>query len=277
MLTTTVEGLWALQVLTGIETLAPELGLRPILPSVESKQSALAHPVCAGLRAANVIDAAGTVDPAVVEWLTVLARRDVALVMHLRRPDGDAPARVVLARFAQWWVVMERSAEFIRIGGAGTASSHAAATAVFTAQIERLCGAMPAAGLRPVTLDATAFAARVTDAETLRAFLIDQRLDADQLQLMLLAADLRRSAQASVAAIQTGVQTGRSTRTQVGPAVATILDTPQGRLLAERVTDAGNAWMIIAPGTAANIVTAVERLLRQLPAHQDWHSYRKVV
>ena len=36
MLTTTIDGLWVLQVLTGIEVLAPEMGLRPILPSVET-------------------------------------------------------------------------------------------------------------------------------------------------------------------------------------------------------------------------------------------------
>ena len=63
VLTTTVDGLWVLQVLTGIEVLAPELGLRPILPSVETLQLALAHPIAAELRNAGVIDEAGTVDP----------------------------------------------------------------------------------------------------------------------------------------------------------------------------------------------------------------------
>ncbi|HET9874892.1 MAG TPA: ESX secretion-associated protein EspG, partial [Mycobacterium sp.] len=66
MLTTTVDGLWALQVLTGIETLAPELGLRTILPSVETKQLALASPIAAELRSAGVIDDSGVVDPTVV-------------------------------------------------------------------------------------------------------------------------------------------------------------------------------------------------------------------
>ena len=41
MLTTTLDGLWVLQVLSGIEVLAPELGLRPILPSLETAQLAL--------------------------------------------------------------------------------------------------------------------------------------------------------------------------------------------------------------------------------------------
>lgn len=48
-----LEGLWVLQVLTGIEVTAPEMGLRPHLPSVEPKHKALAHPVTAELRAAG--------------------------------------------------------------------------------------------------------------------------------------------------------------------------------------------------------------------------------
>ena len=37
VLTTTLDGLWVLQVLSGIESLAPELGLRPVLPSAEPR------------------------------------------------------------------------------------------------------------------------------------------------------------------------------------------------------------------------------------------------
>ena len=87
MLTTTLDGLWVLQVLTGIEVLAPELGLRPHLPSVETPQMALAHPIARELVAAGVMDDAGVVDQTVVEWLTVLSRRDVALLMHVQTPD----------------------------------------------------------------------------------------------------------------------------------------------------------------------------------------------
>jgi hypothetical protein len=118
VLTTTVDGLWALQVLTGIETVAPELGLRPHLPSVEPKRLALGHPVAAELRDVGVIDESGAVDATVVEWLTVLSRRDIALFIQIRMPSGPDPARVLLARFAQWWVVMERSAELVRISSA---------------------------------------------------------------------------------------------------------------------------------------------------------------
>ncbi len=52
------------------------------------------------------IDEADNVDRAVIEWLTVLSRRDIALLINVRTPDGaDKPAGALLARFAEWWVV----------------------------------------------------------------------------------------------------------------------------------------------------------------------------
>lgn len=36
MLTTTVDGLWVLQAVTGIEQTCPELGLRPLLPRLDT-------------------------------------------------------------------------------------------------------------------------------------------------------------------------------------------------------------------------------------------------
>lgn len=47
---------------------------------------ALAHPIADELRAAGVITDAGGVDEAVLEWLTVLSRRDVALLIYAQTP-----------------------------------------------------------------------------------------------------------------------------------------------------------------------------------------------
>jgi len=239
---------------------------------------ALAHPIAAELRTAGVIDESGTVDSVVVEWLTVLARRDVALLIQVRSRDiGEQPARALLARFAQWWVVMERSEELVRIGGAGTASAEGSANTVLIAQIERLCGTNTPAPLRPVTLDADALRSRATSEESLHAFLTGQSLDADQLRMVTLAADPTRSTQASIVALQAGVETGKPTRTHVEQSVVTIIDSPEGRLVAEHVTSGGKKWMIIAPGTATNIASAVNQMVRRLPANEEWYSYRKVV
>lgn len=278
MLTTTVDGLWVLQILTGIETVAPELGLRSIRPSVETRESALAHPVAAELRAAGALDKSDTVDGAVVEWLTVLARRDVALLINVRTPDNrSAPAGALLARFAQWWVVMERSDELVRIGGAGTSTAEGTANGVIRGQIERLCGTNKPAPLRPVTLDIGALQEKATNRQALDAFLGSQRLDADQRQILKMAADEERSAQAGIVALQSGVALAGPTRTHVEQSAVTVIDTPEGRIVAEHEPSAGKKWMILAPGTAANITSAVNRMMRRLPANDEWYSYRKVV
>lgn len=276
MLTTTVDGLWALQVLTGIETVAPELGLRPHLPSVESKQLALAHPVMDDLRGAGVVDESNQVDPTVVEWLTVLSRREVALFVQIRLPGADEPARVLLARFAHWWAALERSAELVRISAAGTASAETSASAVLNAQLERLCGELEPAPLRPVTLDADVLRAAATSQEKLGEYLAAQQLEPDQLRTLTLAADPNRSAQASIVAIQSGV-TGKFHRSHVGESAVTLIDTAAGRLIAEDVHSAGRKWMIIAPGTKSNIAVAINHMVRRLPAQREWYSYRRVV
>ncbi|APE17668.1 ESX secretion-associated protein EspG [Mycolicibacterium pallens] len=277
MLTTTVDGLWVLQVLSGIEVVAPELGLRPHLPSVETADMALAHPIADELRAAGVITDAGGVDEAVLEWLTVLSRRDVALLIYAQTPTQDtAPERILLARFAQWWVALERNGIMVRLSGVGTASSEESAGMLISSQIERLCGSMKAASLRPVTLDVAELLASVRDRASLRAFLLNQRIDGDQIGVLTMAADTDQSAAASVVALQSGVSGGPA-RTHIDQGAVTIMDTPQGRLVSEQVTRGGKSWMIISPGSAANIASAVLKMVRRLPAEDEWYSHRKVV
>lgn len=277
MLTTTVDGLWVLQVLSGIEVLAPELGLRPHLPSVETAEMALAHPIAEELRAAGAITEAGGVDGAVLEWLTVLSRRDVALLVYAQTPTQQTePERVLLARFAQWWVALERNGIMVRLSGVGTASSEEAAGMLISSEIDRLCGEMKPAALRPVTFDVAELLAAVNDRASLRAFLLDQRIDSDQMSMLTMAADTERSAQASVVAIQSGMSAGPA-RSHIDQGAVTIIDTPNGRLVSEHVSRSGKSWMIISPGSAANIASAVLKMVRRLPAEDEWYSHRKVV
>lgn len=277
MLTTTIDGLWVLQVLTGIEVLAPELGLRPHFPSVESRRMALSHPVAAELRTEGVIADNGDVDAVVVDWLTVLSRREVALVLHTRTPSTAAnPERVLLARFAQWWVALERDGITIRISGAGAAGDECSAVTLIGAQIERLCGRMTSASLRPVTLAVDDLVNQVRDAEGLRAFLADRKLDPGQVAALSKAADIEQSAQMSIVAVQSGVEQAPA-RVHIESGAVTIIDTTAGRLLSECVVQAGKAWLITGPGSTASIVAAVRSMLQRLPAQQDWHSFRKAV
>lgn len=276
MLTTSLDGLWALQILTGIEVLCPELGLRPHMPSVERKHHALQHPVAAELIAEGAIDEDGDVDTAIVEWLTVVSKRDVALMIQVQTPTRE-PARVVLCRFAQWWVTVERAGAAVRIGPAGTASAEGSASRIVVNQLERFFGTCPPAKLRPVTVDVQAMLGAVTDQASQLKFLQQQRLDADQIQMLSLASDTGRSAQASIVALQTGVESGLPNRVHVEDSVVTIIDTAEGRILAEYVPSNGKKWMIISPGTTGNIAAGVSHMLRRLPAEDEWFSYQKVV
>jgi hypothetical protein len=116
----------------------------------------------------------------------------------------------------------------------------------------------------------------VRDTGDIRAFLAERRFDNDQIALLTLAADTEQSAQASVIAIQSGVPDGPARR-HIGRETVTIIDTPRGRLVSERVTRGRTSWMIVGPGSTANLASAVLTMMRNLPAHEDWFSYRKVV
>lgn len=277
MLTTTLDGLWVLQVLSGIEVLAPELGLRPHLPSVETTQAALEHAVAGELLDAGVITTAGEVDGAVLEWLTVLSRRDVALLLQSRDPgDAGLPTRMLLARFAAWWVVLERSGDRIRLSGVGTATSVESANAAITDQIDRFCGRMPAALMRPLSMNTGELLSAVEDLASLQSFLRKRRFDPEQIRTLTLAAQPQRSRQTSIVAIQSGSAT-RSGRSHIDAGTVTVIDTPEGRLVSEHVNHGGTSWLVVAPGTADAIATAVQSLMHRLPAHQAWYSQRKAV
>lgn len=276
MLTTTVDGLWVLQAVTGVEQTCPELGLRPMLPRLDTPERALSHPAAAELVAAGALDEAGNVDPMIREWLTVLLRRDLGLLVMIGVP-GREPTRASICRFATWWVVLERHGDLVRLYPAGTAGNEASASELLVGQIERLCGVAEAAPLRPVTLDTEQLLNSVRDAASLRTFLLEQRLDADQLQMVLMAADPARSAQANIVGLQAGVGPDELARIAVGDSTVSIVDTPAGRICIESVTSGQRQYQILSPGSRSDIGGAVQRLIRRLPAGDEWHSYRRVV
>lgn len=276
MLTTTVDGLWVLQAVTGVEQTCPELGLRPLLPRLDTPERALRHPVAAELMAAGALDEAGNVDPMIREWLTVLLRRDLGLMVNISVPGRD-PTRAAICRFASWWVVLERHGDLIRLYPAGTASSEDGASELVVGQVERLCGVAEVAPLKPVTLDTEQLLASVRDAASLRTFLLSQNLDVDQLQIVTMAADPARSAQASIVGLQVGVGPDEMARIAVGDSTVSIIDTPAGRVCVENVISGQRRYQILSPGSRGDISGAVQRLIRRLPAGDEWYSYRRVV
>ena len=276
MLTTTVDGLWVLQAVTGVEQTCPELGLRPMLPRLDTPERARNHPAAGELVAAGALDEAGNVDPMIREWLTVLLRRDLGLLVMIGVP-GREPTRASICRFATWWVVLERHGDMVRLYPAGTAGNEASASDLLVGQIERLCGVAEAAPLKPVTLDTEQLLNSVRDTASLRTFLLEQRLDADQLQLVLTAADPARSAHANIVGLQAGVGPDELARIAVGDSTVSIVDTPAGRICIESVTSGQRQYQILSPGSRTDIGGAIQRLIRRLPAGDEWHSYRRVV
>ncbi len=276
MLTTTLDGLWALQVLSGYEVLAPELGLRPYLPSAESADDALSHPVAHELRAAGLIDTTGAVDTPILEWLSVLARREVALLMRVQTPDTAEPERVLLARHGRWWIVLQRCGPMIRLSGLGNATTESSARDILNSLIEQLCGRLGPAQFSPATLDLGELVNGVRDPDSLRAQLAGQGLDADQIRMLLSATDPQRSAHACVVALQSGLPT-EPAGSFVGPEAFSIIDTTEGRLLSEQVERDGKRWMIVAPGSRSSIASAMQTILRRLPAGSTWHETRKAL
>ena len=262
MLTTTVDGLWVLQVLCGIETLAAELGLRPYLPRVESVDTALAHPIAEELRRVGVISGRAEVAEPVREWMTVLARREVALFVFAQN-SGD---RILLARFVHWWVTLERCANVIRLGGAGRETDASSTARVLSAQIDRLCGQVRPAEIRPATIDVEKLLVSSRDHGALRKHLTLQGLDAGQVAALTAAADPALARQFSIVALQSGP------RSHIDPGAVTIIDTPHGRLLSEQVSRAGKPWMIVGSGSPTAVESAVRTMLRRLPAPADGFS-----
>ncbi|MGB3476191.1 MAG: ESX secretion-associated protein EspG [Mycobacterium sp.] len=282
MLTTTLDGLWVLQAVTGIETLCPELGLRPLLPRLDTAERALRHPIAEELTEIGVLDDQGDVDSMVREWLTVIMRRDIALMLNLNfpgRPYGDPQhmTRVSISRFASWWVVLERHDQEVRLYPAGSATDQAAAGDLLVGQIERLCGVTEAAQLRPVTLETKELLERVRDQDSLRRYLAAQRLDIDQQQIVAMTADPEVSGQANIVAIQPGAGPEELARMAIGDTAVLISDTPAGRVCVENIDNGGRRYQIVSPGTRADVANAILRLIARLPAGADWHSHRRVV
>ncbi len=276
MLTTTIDGLWVLQAVTGVEQLCPELGLRPLLPRLETAEYALRHPVVPELVACGALDEAGNPDPMIREWMTVLLRRDLGLLLHISVP-GREPTRAAICRFASWWVVLERHGDLVRLYPVGTASNEAAAAELVVGQVERLCGVAEAAPLRPVTVRTDELLESVHDAVSLRSFLLGQRLDVDQLHIITMAADPARSAYAAIVALQAGVGPDKTARLAIGESSVAIVDTSAGRLCVEGMTSGGRRYQVLSPGSRSDIGAAVRRLIQNLPAGEEWYSYRRVV
>lgn len=274
-LTTTLDGLWALQVFAGIERVCPELGLRPHDRRCETARLASSLDVVSELVNEKAITAHGDgflVDKPIVNWLTVLSRREVALMVLIQQPGGntDLPERVVLARRGQWWVSMAiYSNAAVAIKPMGIATTHADAATLIRRELDAICGVHEPAKFRPITVATTGLRACKHERDVER-LVIAAGADIDQLRAGLALSRSGHSAQASICAFQQG----QNTVPTVSNFFVTIADTDLGRMMVKNVVSGGQQWTILAPGVSAYINSAVIELLKSLPANEDWYNTR---
>lgn len=275
---TSLDGLWALQVFAGIERVCPELGLRPHDPMTETVDLAQKHPVVAELMSVGaVIDGEDRprVDQPIVEWLTVLSRREVALVLLVHQPwdDRDLPLRVVLSRFGRWWVSMALfDNQTVRIRPMGTAKTDEAAADLIRREIDNLCGsAPPASSFAPIMVSTDRLRACQSES-AVRALMMREGASVDQLRAGLALSASAGCAQVSVVAVQQGQRPVPT----VTDHVVTVADTGEGRMLVKNIARNGQRWTVLAAGTPPLIASALTELLVSLPAGEEWHNVRNV-
>ena len=266
MLTTSVECVWALQALLGVERMPTALHLKPFIPSAHGDlivettdgRRPLAHPAqYHSLLAAGVVDEQGRVDAAVRDWMTVLGRPDREVALVIRRPDQPATAEtgptvhertMVVCRRSRFLAMAARDGDEMVIGGVGETDEP-------SRQIELICQMLvPALGDHPpaameginvpkdmlvMALD-TAGQSRDGMAEALRR----AGLGPWEVEVVSAAMRLDSSAMAVVAIVDHSPEIRPHSR------VLTVADTEYGRLSFTTTTGAdGMEWLSVFPTT----------------------------
>jgi hypothetical protein len=270
MLTTSVECVWALQALVGVERMPTTLHLKPFIPSAhgdlivettEGRRPLASTAQYHSLVAAGVIDERGQVDAAVRDWMTVLGRPDREVVLTIRRPDRPATAEtgptvhertMVVCRHGRFLAMAARDGDEMVIGGVGE-------TAEPSRQIELICqmlvpafGDHPPADMEGVNVPRDLIQLAVDTAgpgpdgiaEALRRL----GLGPWEVEVVQAATRLDSSAMAVVAIVD------HCPEIRAHPRVLTVADTDYGRISFTTTTGAdGKEWLSIFPTTPSGL------------------------
>jgi hypothetical protein len=280
MLTTTVEGLWVLQALLGVESMPVALHLKPFIPSahgslivqttaghVPLNQTAEYH----SLVQAGVIDDRGQVDDVVRDWMKVLGRPDRQVILAIRRPSGqrnddDMPTvheRVMVVCLHRRWMAMAaRDGREVVVGGVGESEDPAR-------QIELMCRVLvPAFGeaiaadieganVELDTVQTALEAAAPAGRDAISAALARVGLPPHEVEVVTAATRLDESAMAVVSLVDHG-----SIDFHAHPRVLTVADTEYGRISFTTTSGAdGKRWVSIWPTTPAGLHDDLTELL----------------
>lgn len=270
MLTTSVECVWALQALVGVERMPTTLHLKPFIPSAhadlvvettEGRRPLSSTAQYRSLVQAGVIDDHGQVDAAVRDWMTVLGRPDREVVLTIRRPDQPAAAEsgptvhervMVVCRHRRFLAMAARDGDEMVIGGVGETDEP-------SRQIELICQMLvPAFGDHPpadidginvpkdmlqLALDTAAQGPQRVSEALRRA-----GLGPWEIEVVQAATRLDESAMAVVAIVD------HCPEMRPHPRVLTVADTEYGRISFTTTTGAdGKEWLSIWPTTPSGL------------------------
>lgn len=278
VLNTSVECVWVLQALLGVESMPISLRLKPYIPAAHSdfivETDAGKVPLTGtaqyhSLVQAGVIDANGRVDDAVRDWMTVLGRAEREVVLTIRRPDQpathDSGATVhervmVVCRYGRYLAMAARDGEEMVIGGVGETDEP-------TRQVELMCqmlvpafGDHPPADIEGINVPKDMMQMAIDAAghtpEGMAGALRRLGLGPWEVEVVQAAATLDQSAMAVVAVID------HCPDVRPHPRVLTVADTEYGRLSFTTTTGAdGKEWMSIWPTTASGLRDDLANLL----------------
>ncbi|KUI36217.1 ESX secretion-associated protein EspG [Mycobacterium sp. GA-2829] len=267
-LTTTVEGVWALQALLGIESMPTALRLKPFIPSVHQDLvvETTAGPVplqqtaeYLSLAHAGVIDDRGRVDDVVRDWMTVIGRADRQVMLVVRRPDGELTNAdgsrtptvhervLVVCRHKRWMAMIARDGHEMVIDAVGESDDPATQMALMSQPILAAFGDAPPADIDGINIPAELLQTTMERCaghgrQAVIAAMGRLGLQPAQAEIVAAAARPDESAMAVVSVIDHGISY------TVHDRVLTVADTEYGRVSLSTTASAdGKKWMSIWP------------------------------
>lgn len=292
--TVNLEGLWLLQAIMGVSTLAPELRTLPY-GAARDNEWLKTHPGVEVLRNEGLVDSDGQVRDELAKRLQVLAVPDVEVailisqgpmnwtpVMDLEDPGTwrairAEQLRIVLARRDGQWVSAARAGSEVTIDAvAGGGADWLAGVVTSVLDALHPCGPSRIPALNVPMDDIIEIA--TTRAATSTA---DPRRDAPLREL-----GLRGGALAEVAAVldeplvEAVLYARAYTDTEVrnGVAALNLRDTDGGRIAIYRmaaVRGSEKAWMTVAPATATQVEQALQTVLSSVDV-PSWDTHRRM-
>ena len=271
-------GMWVLQRLLGLETMPLSLRLAHYIPSGSDHIPVAEYPEYRSLVAGGIIDDAGSVDPVVADWLTVISRPDLEVQLTVRRPGDDAATIketvTVICRMDRWIVGIARTpgdpfvvaeqigftgdplelppewVDTLRVFPVAEVSAQDAQAAVISAEIIAALGDYPPAAIEGFNVELNAFlhaSGAAPDNDTFMELLARQGVTAQQVAALT---EIRRLDQSALAVVSARhVWPGTLPEDRAVARTVSIADTKLGRIsMAQSISDGGTCWVSVWPG-----------------------------